>query len=67
MTVDRPLRLCLERGSADDRMVGRLYDELGAEHSFSSWLGLLALLEDARVRASSPSKTTNTQGGEVTK
>jgi hypothetical protein len=53
MTTDRPLRLSLDQNSGDDRMVGRLYDERGAEHAFQSWLGLLTLLEHARVRASS--------------
>src|ERR1700736_6437901 len=53
MTTNRPLRLSLDQNSGDDRMVGRLCDERGAEHAFQSWLGLLTLLEHARVRASS--------------
>jgi hypothetical protein len=54
MTTHSSLRLALEPGSDDRRIAGRLYDERGERHDFSSWLGLLTLLEHARVRANSP-------------
>jgi|KBSSwiStaDraftv2_1062776.scaffolds.fasta_scaffold5713222_1 hypothetical protein len=50
----RGLRLAVELDSTDGRMAGALYDEAGAEHTFSSWLGLLTLLEAAHVRAGRP-------------
>jgi hypothetical protein len=41
----------LDMAPADgSRVSGRLLDEHGAEHRFSSWLGLLSLLEAERVR-----------------
>ena len=49
--------LSLTMAPADgSRISGRLRDEHGAEHRFSSWLGLLSLLEAARVRAPIPSQ-----------
>jgi hypothetical protein len=53
MTTSRSLQLRLEPGSDDGRIAGRLYDERGQRHDFSGWLGLLTLLEEARVRANS--------------
>ena len=52
--MDASLRLTISQQADTSRIVGRLHDEQGAEHSFSSWLGLLSLLEAARERASSP-------------
>ena len=54
MTTNRSLRLRLEPASDDRRIAGRLYDGRGERHDFSSWLELLTLLEDARVKANSP-------------
>jgi hypothetical protein len=45
-----PLRLTLELGPEGTGMTGLLYDELGVEHPFSGWLGLLTLLEAAQLR-----------------
>ncbi len=46
------LKLTLAPAVGDeDRISGRLRDERGDEHGFSSWLGLLSLLEAARVRS----------------
>jgi hypothetical protein len=53
MTANRALLLTLEPTPDDGRIAGRLCDEHGEGHDFACWLGLLALLEDARVRASS--------------
>ena len=44
------LRLVLAPEADGDRIAGQLQDEHGHEHSFSSWLGLLSLLDAARVR-----------------
>jgi hypothetical protein len=54
MTTNRSLRLRLEPAPEEGRIAGRLYDERGAQHDFSSWLELLTLLEHARVRANQP-------------
>jgi hypothetical protein len=35
-------------------MTGLLWDELGVEHPFSGWLGLLTLLEAAHSAAGTP-------------
>jgi hypothetical protein len=43
--------LALELQASDARMSGALYDEAGGEYAFDSWLGLLTLLEAARLRA----------------
>ena len=53
MTTHSSLRLALHPGPDESRIAGRLYDERGERHDFSSWLGLLPLLENARLRASS--------------
>ncbi|MDQ3741599.1 MAG: hypothetical protein M3320_06000 [Actinomycetota bacterium] len=47
----RPLRLSLELRPEGLALSGSLFDEHGDEHAFSGWLGLLTLLEAARVRA----------------
>lgn len=47
----QPLRLSLELRPEGVALAGSLFDEHGAEHPFSGWLGLLTLLEAARVRA----------------
>jgi hypothetical protein len=52
MSADASLRLILSTGADPNRVAGQLRDEQGQEHSFSSWLGLLSLLEAARARAS---------------
>ena len=44
------MRLGLELRADGERVAGSLYDERGAEHAFSGWLGLLTLLEAARAR-----------------
>ena len=51
MSASQPLRLFLEPESQGRQIAGRLYDEQGEEHRFCSWLGLLTLLETARIRA----------------
>jgi hypothetical protein len=48
------LRLALKPALDERRIAGRLYDERGERHDFSSWLELLTLIEHARVRANSP-------------
>lgn len=47
----RSRSLILEFHSDGDRVKGRLEDESGNHHPFSSWLGLLTLIEQARVGA----------------
>ena len=47
----QPLRLSLELRPSGAALRGSLYDEGGTEHEFTGWLGLLTLLEAARVRA----------------
>ena len=52
MQHDPPsLRLALELRPAGAHLAGSLVDECGEEHAFTGWLGLLTLLEAARVRA----------------
>ena len=51
MLHDQTLRLRLTPAPDDQRIVGRLQVEDGTEHQFSSWLGLLSLLDQARARA----------------
>ena len=51
MYRDPSLRLVIAPVADDDRIAGRLEDEHGREHPFSSWLGLLSLLDAARARA----------------
>ena len=48
--MDAPLRFELEIRPSGAAMAGSLYDEVGAEHAFTGWLGLLTLLESARAR-----------------
>ena len=51
--MDHPppsVRLSLELRPAGAALSGSLYDERGDEHAFVGWLGLLTLLEAARVR-----------------
>ena len=59
MLVEPPLELRLESAKGAERtggrICGRLRDEQGVEHDFVTWLELLVLLEDARVRAGSRS------------
>jgi hypothetical protein len=50
MAADPSLRLVLAPLSDENRIAGRLCDERGEEHRFSSWLGLLSLLDAARAR-----------------
>jgi hypothetical protein len=54
VTIDDPLtppRLTLELRSEGAGVAGSLYDEHGAQHRFTGWLGLLTLLEAARLRS----------------
>jgi hypothetical protein len=51
MSANQPLTLFLEPKPPGRQITGRLYDEHGEEHRFRSWLGLLTLLEAARIRA----------------
>jgi len=44
-----PLTLHLEPAPADQAIAGMLRDGCGQEHRFTGWLGLLTLLEQARV------------------
>ena len=47
----QPLRLSLELRPSGAALSGSLCDEGGTEHEFTGWLGLLTLLEAARLRA----------------
>jgi hypothetical protein len=49
MTTSRNLILRLEPSADGARIAGCLRDERGNEHHFTGWLGLLTLLEQARV------------------
>jgi hypothetical protein len=51
MPPDPSLRLVLAPLADEGRIAGRLRDERGQEHLFSSWVGLLSLLDAARLRA----------------
>jgi hypothetical protein len=51
MTTNRPLTLRLEPHADSQLIAGWLCDEGGYEHYFSTWLGLLTLLEQARLVA----------------
>ena len=53
MTTTPSLRLVLEPTPEVGRIAGSLYDQRGERHAFTSWLGLLTVLEDARIRANS--------------
>jgi hypothetical protein len=59
----RSLCLSLELRSHGDRIAGRVRDPHGNEWPFSSWLGLLTLIE--RLRASAASPTDETTGQEL--
>jgi hypothetical protein len=52
-TTDRLLALRLEPHDDPQPIAGWLYDEHGGEHYFAGWLGLLTLLEQARLNAAS--------------
>ena len=57
-----PLRLTLELRPDGAGMAGSLCDELGGQHPFSGWLGLLTLLEAARLRSQvRPGRQTGTE------
>jgi hypothetical protein len=51
MAAGASLRLVLAPEADENRIAGRLHDEQGREHCFSSWLALLSLLDAARQRA----------------
>jgi hypothetical protein len=63
MTTTRSMCLTLELRSDGERIAGRLRDRHGNEWPFSSWLGLLTLIE--RLRASAPSSTEEPNQQEV--
>jgi hypothetical protein len=44
-----PLILHLESNADGDGIEGRLRDGCGEDHRFTGWLGLLSLLEQARL------------------
>jgi hypothetical protein len=50
-TTDLSLRLVFALDTDPQHVAGRLRDERGNEHSFSSWLGLLSLLYAVQARA----------------
>ena len=49
-TADLSLRLVFAPAADEHQVAGHLRDEHGQEYSFSSWLGLLSLLEGVRAR-----------------
>ena len=55
------LSLSLELHSDGERIAGRLGDEQGNDWPFSSWLGLLTLIERLRASAASPTEEPNQQ------
>ena len=55
------LSLSLELHSDGERIAGRLGDQQGNDWPFSSWLGLLTLIERLRPSASSPTEEPNEQ------
>jgi hypothetical protein len=57
MVDGHSLTLTLALAADDDRISGRLRDERGDEHGFSSWLGLVSLLEAVRARTAPQSGT----------
>ena len=65
-----PRRLMLELQSDGAGVAGSIYDELGDQHSFTGWLGLLTLLEAARLRSQharlreAPRRQTSNKGGD---
>jgi hypothetical protein len=48
-----PLTLHIEPRPNGQPIAGRLRDSCGEEHHFTGWLGLLTLLEQARLRQGS--------------
>ena len=55
------LSLSLELHSDGERIAGRLGDQQGNDWPFSSWLGLLTLIERLRASAASPTEEPNQQ------
>jgi hypothetical protein len=51
MPTSRPVPLEIELRASDLHVTGKLTDERGERHAFSSWLHLLTLLEAARLRS----------------
>jgi hypothetical protein len=51
MTTNRPLTLRLEPHADSQLIAGWVVDERGYQHYFSTWRGLLTLLEHARLVA----------------
>ena len=51
MTTNRPLTLRLEPHADGQPLAGWVVDERGDERYFTGWLGLLTLLEQARLVA----------------
>ena len=49
-----PIQLSIEMRGVEGQIAGCVADEQGEQHPFTSWLGLLAVLESARRRASGP-------------
>jgi hypothetical protein len=56
MRRSRSLSLSLELSSDGQRIAGRLRDRHGNDWPFSSWLGLLTLIERLRAGAASPTE-----------
>jgi hypothetical protein len=54
MPTSRPVPLAIELQATDRRVSGKLTDERGERHGFSTWLHLLTLLERARLRSLCP-------------
>ena len=55
------LSLSLELHSDGERIAGRLGDQQGNDWPFSSWLGLLTLIERLRASAASSTEEPNRQ------
>ena len=55
------LSLSLELHSDGERIAGRLGDQQGNDWPFSSWLGLLTLIERLRASAASSTEQPNEQ------
>jgi hypothetical protein len=53
LALVRLLALRPEPHADPQPIAGWLYDEHGGEHFFAGWLGLLTLLEQARLKAAS--------------
>ena len=53
MTTTPSLRLVLEPTPEVGRIAGSLYDQRGERHAFTSWPGVLTVLEDAPIRVNS--------------